>query len=423
MKNGKIIITNVIIVLVAVAAIVTLWLGSFMQIDLSLTVNQKNVEEIAGEEADVSALGEFSITIPLSLTLKDSDGISAIFGDRTAVTKQVVEREISSVLQNLFSAAKDVMKTVTKAVVNKAVDEAKNAIEKQLGEGTDTQKVLEEQYGVSGEDIETFKTELSDTITLVLDGGSTDDLKAKLEDSETLDKILEAYAEAELKEKLGVDTLDDEQKAQAAANAEEKKNEVLDKYDEVIEQFADEEGNLSVGSIVAGMMDEAGIKDDNGDKVKIETEEDLKNFISEKINGTMEENTEYIGYALMGLGVFVLFVMACWAYVILKIIIKLFMKNKTVFFGLPQAFGWMPHVFFIGLPMTIIRLSDVILPKLSDQLGEDATKVVKMAQNMVSLNVSSLTWVSALCTVVLLIISFFYYKWRRQIKKELKSGK
>ena len=84
---------------------------------------------------------------------------------------------------------------------------------------------------------------------------------------------------------------------------------------------------------------------------------------------------------------------------------------------MPQAFGWMPHVFFVGLPMTLIKLANFLVEKLGEQLGEQVTKIVNLATEFIQLDVSSLTWVSAACTVGLLVISFFYYSWRKQINK------
>ena len=68
--------------------------------------------------------------------------------------------------------------------------------------------------------------------------------------------------------------------------------------------------------------------------------------------------------------------------------------------------------------MSIIKLANLLVEKLGEQLGEQVTKIVNLATEFVQLNVSSLTWVSAACTVGLLVISFFYYKWRKQINKE-----
>ena len=134
------------------------------------------------------------------------------------------------------------------------------------------------------------------------------------------------------------------------------------------------------------------------------------------------EKEEVITKVLQGLGIFIIFVIACWAYVILKLIIKLFMKNKTVRVGLPQAFGWMPHVFFVGLPMTFIKVAPLLIQKLPEQAGEQVKAILDQITSMVSVTVSSLTWVSALCTVFLLIVTIPYYRYRRQIKKEKKSG-
>lgn len=436
MKQFKVIIVNIIIVLLAVASIVTLYLGSFMKIALKLTVNNENVEEVVelfntnkksdgGEEPsednkkiDVSALGKFSLELPLSLNIKNEDALTAVFSDRKEVVTKFIDREVSSVISTLLDTAKDIFKTVTTAIVNKVVEEAKTEIEKQISENTSSTEVLQEEYGISEEDITTLKTEVSNAVNTVLEGGNSDDIKKILEDSQTLDDILLAYSEAKLKTELGVEELNEEQKTQAQADASSNKNDFLDGYDKAVEKFADEEGTINASTIINGVISEAGITSNDGESESINSEEELVEYVSTKINTALEENKEYIGYALMGMGIFVLIVMASWAYVVIKIIAKLFSKNKTIRFGVPQAFGWMPHVFFVGLPMSIIKLAKLLVEKFSAQLGEEVTKIVDMATEFVQLKVSSLSWVSAACTVALLIISFFYYKLRKQIKKE-----
>ena len=54
-------------------------------------------------------------------------------------------------------------------------------------------------------------------------------------------------------------------------------------------------------------------------------------------------------------------------------------------------------------------------------VGEGAQETIKAVMDAVSLNVTSLTWVSALGTVILLVIWFPYYSWRRQLKREAKG--
>ena len=103
MKQGKVIIVNIVIVLLAVASIVTLYLGSFMKIQLKLTVNNENVEEVVelfntnknnenseensedNKRIDVSALGEFSMELPLSIDIKNEDALTAVFSDKKEV--------------------------------------------------------------------------------------------------------------------------------------------------------------------------------------------------------------------------------------------------------------------------------------------------------------------------------------------------
>ncbi|MCR4662070.1 MAG: hypothetical protein K5765_08770 [Clostridia bacterium] len=449
MRQGKVIIINIIIVLLAAASIVTLYLGSFMDIKANLNVNNENVQEIvamfgenksgegsgegegSGSTIDVSALGEFNINIPFTISIKNTDAINCIFkfNNRKEVVTQFVDREITVIVENLLTSAKEIFKVATNALVNKAVDEAKKAIEQQIsstgGENQTAVSEVLEEYGVNDQTIENVKTELSDAVTTVLNGGDSDDIKNIIENSTTIDSILKAFQEAKMKNELGVSELSESQKEEANSKAMQSKDELLVKYDEVVEKYGDENGKITSATIVNTVLEQTGINksEEGGETTKITTEEELVEFLSNKVNTAIDNSKEYIGYVLIGLGAFVLLVMASWGYVALKIIIKLFAKNKTVRFGLAQAFGWMPHVFFIGLPMLVVKLSGFIMEKFGTQLPEQAQKVVNMMKEILSLNLHSLTWVSAACTIPLLVFSFFYYKWRRQIKSDINYKK
>jgi hypothetical protein len=57
----------------------------------------------------------------------------------------------------------------------------------------------------------------------------------------------------------------------------------------------------------------------------------------------MDESTiRYISSVLKYLGIFLLIVIGSWAYLILKILVKFFARNKTVGMFFPKFFGWMP---------------------------------------------------------------------------------
>ena len=116
--------------------------------------------------------------------------------------------------------------------------------------------------------------------------------------------------------------------------------------------------------------------------------------------------------------------MACWAYVLIKIIIKtIFFKNKTVGLFFPRMFGWMPHVFLVGLPMTLIKYLPVIAAKVIESQPEmqEGLDYAMNILEMVKISVSSLTWISALCTVILMVLLIFYWPMRRAAKRARKN--
>ena len=131
-----------------------------------------------------------------------------------------------------------------------------------------------------------------------------------------------------------------------------------------------------------------------------------------------------VGKVLSYVGYFLFFVMACWAYVLIKIIVKtIFCKNKTVGLFFPRMFGWMPHVFFVGLPMFLIKYLPLFAEKIvasQPEMQESMNSIMSILE-MIKLSVSSLTWISALCTVILMVLLIFYWPMRRRAKKERKG--
>lgn len=183
------------------------------------------------------------------------------------------------------------------------------------------------------------------------------------------------------------------------------------------------DGKIGKETVLVKALEKADLKDDAGNPVKFENADDVKAFLADKLNSKIDDNTARIlGIALKVMGGFVLLVIAAWAYFLIKLVVKtLFCQNKTVGMFAPRFFGWMPHVLFVGLPMLVFGNMDRIIAKTSgtslQQLGETLAKL----SSLVSVKITSLTWVSALATVVLLAIWIPYYQWRRKLKREIKG--
>ena len=426
-RNAKIIICNVVILLICVAAIVTLSVGSFFKADLNITVKGSDFAKSEGSgsgegegEGDdfYKAMEGVELKLPLSLDIKASDIMTSLTKKGGEGTKLIIDRTLAGTIDSLLASVDDIMVQMSDMVIDVAFDALKDELASDLGDGATEAEInaeLQEKYGISNDDIETLQTEVSDSLKAMING-EEGDVVAVVRDSETLNNICLAMVK-EQAGKEGKEMTEEEIQQKAS----EMHDSFVDSYEEMVGEM-EVDGKISSENMLTSVMNTAGVKNEDGTEKKFESVDDVKAYLSEKVYGMVGEKEEVITKVLQGLGIFIIFVIACWAYVILKLIIKLFMKNKTVRVGLPQAFGWMPHVFFVGLPMTFIKVAPLLIQKLPEQAGEQVKEILDQITSMVSVTVSSLTWVSALCTVFLLIVTIPYYRYRRQIKKEKKSG-
>ena len=459
MKQGKVVICNIIMALISVAAIVTLIVGSFMKITVTLNIDGEKMAEImdsqqgsgngetqgvmssdgyfgeedgfiddetgsyddnetgSGGESSSSGMEELfkdiNLSIPISLDFKSLDLIGSVIGDASEKMNAMLEREIGGIVDVLMNSIDKVLSGVVGVVVNQVVDKAEAEVKKQLeeaGQGNiseeEIKETLESEYGITESDIETLKTELSTAVSAVLNG-ETDDSGKFLRESETLDKLVHIYAEEELKQETGETGFT---QAEIEAKAAELKNNVVEEYESALESM-EIDGELNKETAVINLLNNAEMQDENGNVIVFENMDQVKSYLASKAQSLLgEEVGDYMGLAMKIMGIFTLVVIAAWAYFLLKIIVKtLFSRtNKTVGMFFPRFFGWMPHVFFVGLPMAVFNNLD---------------KIATQYSSLATINITSLTWVSALGSVLLLIILIPYYQWRRKLKREAKLNK
>lgn len=434
MKQGKVVICNIIMMLISVAAIVTLIVGSFMNIDIKLNIDGEKLAS-AGETgtpgesgSEGEMLKDVKVTLPLSLEMTSMSLIKSVFEDPAEQVSATIESVAGKAVDAVLDAADDIMAAMVTVVVDGVVAQAEEQIEQKLaetaGEGNVTQEQIKEKlendYNVTEADVETLKTEVSDTMKALLNG-ETEDATKCLEESATLDKLIGIYAEEALKEELGTETVTE---AQIDAKAAELKNETIAEY----EQFIDEmkvDGEFNKEAAVVSMLSNADIKDENGNAVEFNNIDDVKAYLSVKVNSLVGEDMEKpIALAMKALGIFIIVVIAAWAYFLIKLIVKTLFakKNKTVGMFFPKFFGWMPHVIFVGLPMLVLKNLDKIAELVATKANmPEVSEMLAQYSSLATIDIASLTWVSALCSVALLIIWIPYYRWRRRLKREAKA--
>ncbi len=476
----KVIIFNIIIAACCIASIITLYLGDFMKADLTISINKDTITKMMGgseaQNSGIKAAGEeggmgmdeilsylgddFNLSFTISFQLEGKTIAKGAMGadKATEAVKDLIDKQVDNLVTEIEAKVDDVIEVSVEAIIRYAAEEAKKAVREELAKAEAEGDVTEAQINakLAEEGISDFNTAIDEIIdgfaeTLKsLLNGDKDAVSNFFRTNETLNKFARIAAKEDAESEWQrnhpgqpVDKNSQEYTDYVNQKAADNINELVVEWEKMLDKFSDENGNFSKETLIVSLMNETGLfeegsvevpknaADENGEgaQKKFQSMDDVKAYVIEKIMGTIGEDTvNTIGQVLGYMGYFLFFIMACWAYVLLKIIIKtLFCKNKTVGLFFPRMFGWMPHVFFVGLPMLLIKYLPTVManPEVLDKanIPADSFDSLNTILDMLQVNVSSLTWVSALCTVILLVLLFMYYPMRRKAKKAKKAAK
>lgn len=454
--KGRLIITNIVLAAICIVAIVTLLVGDFWNVKLTLNLDGSALsdlmqsasggesENINGEALDEDLGGEdlggenledgseelanlfssINLTIPLDIKFTPMGLIGMLTGKGEETVNNFIGNEMSEIIDVLMGAVDEIMTSVTGVVVDMVLDEAMAEVERQLeeqlvGEITeeDIMNTLETEYDITEDDIESLKGDVA-TATEGLINGDSDAITTTLEDSETLEKLIAIYAAQEL-EQEGIANPTQEQINEKTASL---KTEIIEECDKGIEEISGGE-EFDKETVVVTFIKESGMVSEE-EVDNIQTIDDVKATITNNINNSMDAETKAmlvtVGQVLAGV---LLLTVASWIYLLIKLIVKtLFMKNKGVRLTAPRMLGWVPHVIFVGLPQLLFGNMDMIFNALADQpeMAEMAEAITAIG-NMFSLQATSLTYISAICSVLLLVIGIPYGIWRRRNRKLLKE--
>lgn len=466
-NNTKIIVFNIVIALCCIAAIVSLLVGNFFKTELKLNLTKDTLAKAieltdfgnnknSGEENKVvsikgaddktdSIMGDMSIKeiiklIPddfnlefkIATQIKGTDLASSAFsGEKSKETiKSIIQAPVDNLIKEIDNKATEFVEvgveTILKYVTERAKEMIKQTLEKEKEAGTITQADIDRVLKNEGIDnldktIEDFAQELKEPISKLLSGDKEASITF-LQENATVDRIVHIAV------KYSDESLTQEQ---INTKAEEIKTKVIDKYKEVLDQFSDKDGNLGTDTIILKIFNMIGLEESEkasnaeaSSSPRFESMDEIKEYISNKVMSFMGDKTIDLVSKILGyVGYFLYFVIACWGYVLLKVIFKsIFAKNKTVGLFFPRMFGWIPHVVLVGLPMTAMLLWPWLVEKIPQIPTEIASKITTIFQ-MMTVSVSSLTWISAACTVILMFILFFYYPERRKAKAYVKRNK
>ena len=274
---------------------------------------------------------------------------------------------------------------------------------------------------------------------------------------EKIDTVIDAlYAEdANVEEvsQLIVDNIDEVYEALQTYNPEEysglfdeeAKADMKESVEEVLSNFADEEGNLNMDDMLAELLLEflgsgsaaSGARGQSAVFSKVSlfaqeptTQADSKEELKTKLRAFLtdlipKKTAEIIVMGLQAVGYLILFTFFTWGYLILKILVKMTMPVNTIKVGLPIWLGWLPYLFFALLPtaLTSVLTDPSILASIDVGLAESVA-AASGPLNAFSLEISffSCAIVSFFVAIALALFVLVYYGSIRKKLKRIKNG-
>lgn len=447
-------VCNIFISALCIFAIVGYFVMPLWEVETSINVTPELVkmispsDESSGDSSEsesgdmtkdvISALGESGLSFSLSLTLDSSAFISAATGGDTKPFERIIESNVASIMQtlsdNIQNAIKPLMKSVVVTVIKEQVQKAvKETLEEGQNLDEETKQALEE-LGID----ETF---IEENIVNVVDALSADDATVESVSSAVMDVYDNVMSKIENSDEFG-EEISEEDKAQMREEIEKSLNDVLT-------EIADEGGNIKIDDILNKLLLAALESGESGNESESEggedtasvqvrayapnvayadgetSEEDATEQVKEKIMASLlekmdEDTMRTIAKVMQVIGYVILFTFFTWAYLILKILLKIGAKNPGIKLKLPIWLGWIPYFILVLIPNAAIMA--VKSGTVSGLTGEETETVTAVLQ-AVTLKFSSGALFSFIAAMILIVFSFVYGHYRRKLKKIIKYEK
>lgn len=424
-------IFNLIIVLICLASILAYFVAPLWKVDVKYTMTAETFKSMIGTGADGSGSSDGSggadtadgsdegnalmqeiekeleknpIQAEFGLTLKTRTFLSSFSGNGEKLVADLIDYNVDSLVKQLSGTVKSVSAVMVKSAAKFSLKE----ILKDPETGA--------EYEWKNE--ETINTEL-DKLT-----------DALLSDDATVSSVLNATVEAaeNIYESETGNTISEEDKAK-----------VREEMEKILNEVADETGNIDVDQLIADMLaqamngsegsgngggeiaekkEEAGAKyafaaftvsaesesggSESGSESGAESGEtadamqQLKNTLTNTINEQIGDKMSTLVLVMKIVGGVIIFTLFTWAYIVLKIICKSASANPVVKLKLPIWLGWLPFTVLYILPASVMKL---------------AAKAGAASSAMSGLSVSFFTCgiVSAIAALALIILWIPYH--------------
>ncbi|MBO4323383.1 MAG: hypothetical protein J5836_01855 [Clostridia bacterium] len=369
------------------------------------------------------------------ITLDTYSFVSAATGGTVEPVKRLIDANISGITASLSDAIHTVVSPLVKSTVSVVVEKVVKKAVKEIISVQDnldekTQEALKEM-GISAEYID-------ENVSGVIDAITAEDASVNSVKTEVMNLYDDVIEKLEKSETYGekFENLSDEDKQKARDTIENTLVNVLNQVAEddgsinlsdelsklVLKMLGVEEGSSVKGETAeyyaeyypsnVAYADEADTED-AAEQVKAKILAAIMEKLDDKTVLQIAEIMKYVGYVL-------LFTFFTWAYLILKMLIKIPMDNPGIKLKLPIWFGYIPFTILVILPTAAITA--VRYGVMDGLMGEGANSA-KILLNAVNITFSSGGVFSFVSAIVLFIFSFIYMHYRNQLKKIIKYEK
>ena len=430
-RRLSVFIFNLIIFIMSFFILVVYATQPFFKLEAKAELSKENLAsliEIDNEEIDVMEILPESIELSLTLSIEADVALDTaakvlnqiIFNfntdvDLTAEVTALIDDNVQLLIDQIIPELEGIVLSTAKHI---AVENGKQSLLDALQEANpdsdiDFEQKLEEA-GINDEYI-------SEKMDEVIDSFSAENA--------TLDTVAATVVDVVNDIITDLNNSEDESLHLLEGVNEENLTEVIKGK---LDTFADEEGNIDIEAALTELFNNAFtlVSDSNSDSASVatrsgmalltakaeetpETEETatlaqtIRNAIMNELGEGIYETTSEV---LKAVSMNLIFAMFAWIYLMIKIIVKLFMKNNTVRFKVPILFGATP-----GLLWLIPSIANHFLSKNPDLLANPYS---------LSLNFFASGWVAILGAIVLIIISGPYAALRKGlVPKKLKKFK
>lgn len=438
----KIFIMNIIITLVCLISIAGYFMFPILDLNVSLHLNAQNIHDMtAPDEAhpdsvefDVETiqeiLGEDGVNVEIHLKLTSTDVLRALQVQDGHLTKNIIEntiKEFSTNLSDVFHIlAINMSKVATKIVLTETV---KSYAQEVLGEDATEEEINERLHSLGFTD-ELIDRETEKIIEVMYQEDATPEKVADTVEEIVVD-VIQMFKDSGDEDFMDFEFTDDV------------KEEIHAGVEEVLKNFVNEDGyidmNAFIQDVLGALLNGEELPDFNiptnfavdekepsEDEIKT-NEELILDIVHDKLVSQIPEETYILIDEIMSyIGILIIFTIGIWAYIILKIIVKMGMRNNSVKIKAPIWFGSIPFTFFYLIPNLYIYLlnhMDILLGFIGG--AEDpSNNAITTAMNAFNIKATSCSLISFICGVFLVFFSLFFYgRTRRKLKREIRAEK